>query len=234
MLVLEGPQGFLKSTALRTLAEPWFSDDLGEFGNKDTSLQLTGIWVMELSELDSYNRSDVARTKSFMTRTDDHFRPPYGTHVIDLPRQTIFGGTVNHNEYLKDETGNRRFWPGACSKIDIDGLGQDRDQLWAEARDRFLADEHWWLDDPKLIAAATDEQARRYQLDVWDAVIDEYLVGRTDVSVQEILKGAIGLQEKADWKQPEQNRVARCLRSLGWVRKYAGGRGNREWRYVRP
>jgi predicted P-loop ATPase len=252
MLVLEGPQGFLKSTALRVLADPWFADELGEFGTKDAALQLAGVWIVELSEIDAYTRSDVAKAKSFMSRPTDRFRPPYGTHVIKQPRQTIFGGTCNHNDYLHDETGGRRFWPGACGKIDIDRLAADRDQLWAEARDRFDTGESWWLDTPELNTAAEVEQAHRYQPDAWDPLISEYLDRPTEtywdkyasrevtrklpaldsVTVGEILEKAIGMKP-GDWRQPEQNRVARSLRALKWVRRRPGTH-DREYRYFRP
>jgi predicted P-loop ATPase len=232
-LVLEGHQGYLKSTALRALSDPWFTDDLGEFGTKDAAQQLAGVWIVELSELDSYTRSDVAKAKSFMSRATDRFRPPYGTHPIAQPRQSIFGGTVNHNEYLRDETGGRRFWPVACTRIDIDRLTADRDQLWAEARDRFLADEHWWLDTLKLNALATREQQHRYQPDAWDGVIHKYIEHRNEVTVEEILKEVLSIRV-GEWKQAEQNRVARSLRLAGWVRKQKQVDGDRGWLYFRP
>jgi predicted P-loop ATPase len=237
-LVLEGPQGYLKSTVLRVLADPWFTDDLGEFGTKDAAQQLAGVWIVELSELDSYTRSDVARAKSFMSRSTDRFRPPYGTHPIAQPRQGIFGGTCNHNEYLRDETGGRRFWPiGPCTRINIDKLAADRDQLLAEARDRFEAGEHWWLDTPELNATAALEQGARLQPDAWDGLIADYLEDgltiRHSVTVPEILEHVLEL-EKDRWDQPTQNRVARCMRKLKWERRQKGPRGDREWRYFRP
>jgi hypothetical protein len=136
-LILEGFQGLLKSSVLRTLAQPWFTDDLADFGTKDAALQLRGVWIIELPELDSISRTDVSRIKSFMSRATDRYRPPYGRNTIEQPRQNVFGGTVNHNEYLRDETGGRRFWPLACTKVDLDGLTDARDQLWAEALARY-------------------------------------------------------------------------------------------------
>src|SRR5260221_10340210 len=142
-LILEGRQGLLKSTALKTLGSPWLTDDLADLGSKDSSLQLSGAWIIELSELDAMNRMEVGRIKAFMARSTDRFRPPYGKRVIEVPRQCVFAGSVNVNSYLRDETGGRRFWPIVCSKIDIDGLSAARDGLWAEARDRYLAGEAW-------------------------------------------------------------------------------------------
>ena len=132
-LILEGKQGTLKSTALRTLAEPWFTDDMPELGTKDSQLNLRGIWVIELSELDSMTRGEVGHVKAYLSRATDHFRPPYGHAPIDVPRECVFAGTSNKGAYLRDETGGRRFWPVQCGPIDIPYLKQDRDQLFAEA-----------------------------------------------------------------------------------------------------
>lgn len=77
-LILEGPQGTRKSTALKTLAGPYFTDELADLGSKDSALQTRGVWIIELSELDTLSRSEVSRIKAFMSRTTDRFRPPYG------------------------------------------------------------------------------------------------------------------------------------------------------------
>jgi predicted P-loop ATPase len=234
-LILEGSQGSLKSTALKTLGSP-FTDDISDLGTKDAAMQLAGIWILELAELDSMSRGDISRIKAFMSRTTDRFRPPYGRRVVEQPRQCVVAGTVNHNEYLRDETGGRRFWPLACEKkIDINGLDRARDQLWAEARDRYLADEPWWLDTTELDAAAAVEQADRYLTDVWDEPIRRYVKAKATVTIGEVLEDAIG-RHIEEWTQPDANRVARCLRALGWQRKqirFGPGPKDREWRYQR-
>ena len=91
-LILEGPQGTLKSTALRTLAEPWFSDEIADLGSKDAAMQARGVWIIELSELDSMSKSEVSRIKAFMSRQVDRFRPSYGRRVIEAPRECVFAG----------------------------------------------------------------------------------------------------------------------------------------------
>src|SRR5581483_7104435 len=121
-LILEGPQGIKKSTALRTLAGEYFTDELADLGSKDAALQIRGVWIVEISELDSLARSEIASIKAFMSRTADRFRPPFGKRVVECPRQCVFAGTVNHTEYLRDETGARRFWPVLCGTIDIEAL----------------------------------------------------------------------------------------------------------------
>jgi predicted P-loop ATPase len=142
-LVLEGPQGLLKSTTPRRLAEPWFTDEISDLGTKDAAMQVRGVWIIELAELDAMGRPEASRTKAFMSRSTDRYRPPYGRHLVEVPRERVFAGTVNHDTYLKDETGGRRFWPVRCGTIRIDDLRRDRDQIWAEAVARFRACETW-------------------------------------------------------------------------------------------
>jgi predicted P-loop ATPase len=162
-LILEGPKGGRKSTALKTLAGPYFADELANLGSKDSVLQTHGVWIIELSELDTLNRSDVGRIKAFMSRTTDRFRPPYSKRLIESPRQCVFAGTVNHSHYLRDETGGRRFWSVACGSIDIDSLMRDRDQFWAEAKAKFDRGGIWWFETTELVEAAAAEQAERYE-----------------------------------------------------------------------
>jgi predicted P-loop ATPase len=253
-LILEGPQGIKKSTALSIMAKPWFTDRLSDLGSKDAAMETNGVWIIEIAELETMSRAEVSAIKAFMSRTHDRFRPPYGKRLVDLPRQCVFAGSINpEGGYLKDATGARRFWPVVCGQIDIDALTRDRDQLWAEARERVRNGEPWWLETPELNACAAEEQADRYQGDAWEEVIRDYLAneiewmdngptGRTpyrsarsepliEVSVGEILEKALGI-EKARWTQVDQNRVARCLITMGFKRcKARRSDGGREWRY---
>ena len=231
-LILEGPQGIKKSTALKTLAGPYFTDELADLGSKDSALQTRGVWIIELAELDTLSRSEVSRIKAFMSRTTDRFRPPYGKRLIESPRQCVFAGTVNQSSYLRDDTGARRFWPVACGSIDIEGLARDRDQLWAEAKVRFDAGAVWWLDSCELIDAAAEEQADRFEADPWEEVMARWCENRSSASVSEILSCCLD-KPKAQWTQTDKNRVARCFRALGWER-YRERQGVRlEWRYHR-
>jgi predicted P-loop ATPase len=258
MLILEGPQGAKKSSALKVLAgADWFTDELAEIGSKDAAQQMRGVWVIEIAELDAIGRAEVSRIKAFLTRTTDRYRPPYGRYVVEVARQCVFAGSVNPDTYLRDETGNRRFWPVRCGSIDLDALARDRDQLWAEAVARFDAGAVWWLDEPELIAMATAEQDARYQSDAWDALIERWLAFEkrrvnhggfgyddwrdedvertahlTDVSVGEILEGALGI-EPARWTRADQMRVGSYLNSRKWQRYQRRTGQFREWRYRR-
>ena len=231
MLVLEGGQGARKSTALRTLAgDEFFTDDVSALGTKDSVIQLRGHWIVELAELDALRSAkDVAKVKAFLARQVDNIRPPYGRRNVKLPRESVFCGTVNTSTYLIDETGGRRFWPVKVGKIDLRALERDRDQLWAEAKLRYLGGEDWWLDDAADIRLAEAEQAERYEPGQWDEIIAEYVASREEVKVAEVLEFAIK-KPKPEWTQADMNSVARALKHLGWER-FRITSGSRPWAY---
>lgn len=230
VLVLEGPQGKGKSTALRTLVGPeWFTDEIADLGGKDAAMQVRGVWVIELAELDHLSRQEVARIKAFLTRTTDRFRPPYGRRVVEAPRECVFAGTVNEAEYLRDETGNRRFWPVKVGTIDLDALATDREQLWAEAVHLYRKGRPWWLDTANLVEKAETEQAERLQDDAWLGKISDHVASLTRVTVADVLRHAID-KRIGDWRRVDEMRVASCLTRLGFVpRRAKTGRF-----YVRP
>jgi len=229
-LILEGPQGIRKSTALRSLAGEYFTDELADLGSKDAAMQTRGVWIIELSELDSLSHSEVARIKAFMSRTTDRFRPPYGMRLAESPRQCVFAGTVNHGTYLRDETGARRFWPVTCGRIDVEALARDRDQIWPEAKTRFDAGNVWWLDTTELVQLASQQQGERYESDPWEEVMAPWLEPRTSISISGLLGECLN-KPRALWTQGDKNRAARCLRALGWER-YRERQGARlEWLY---
>ena len=104
------------------------------------------------------SRAEVSAIKAFMSRTHDRFRPPYGSGGRPAAPMRVRRQHQPRSGYLKDATGGRRFWPVVCGTIDIDGLRRDRDQLWAEARDRYRAGEPWWLETRNLTELAEEEQ----------------------------------------------------------------------------
>lgn len=247
-LILEGEQGTLKSTALKALSDPWFTDEIDDIGSKDASLQTLGVWFIEISELDSMSRAEVGRVKAFMSRTTDRFRPPYGKRLIESPRQCVFAGSSNHAKYLRDETGGRRFWPVSCSRIRLSELRRDRDQLWAETLHSFRAGRPWWLDSKELNDEATTEQEARYEGDAWEEPISEWIKDpspRLDhqghpldppltstpksISMTDILVHCLG-KRMDSWTKIDKDRIGRILRTLRYD-IYRVGSGTREWRY---
>jgi predicted P-loop ATPase len=239
MLILEGPQGKQKSEALRTLAikDAWFSDRLSHMASKDAAIEVAGVLLFEMAEMDALTRASSSTAKAFLTRRHDRFRPPHGKHTISLPRQCVFAGTINPpvGGYLKDSTGARRFWPVACrGMIDRDGLERDRDQLLAEAVHRYQAGQKWWLETPELEALATAEQATRFKSDVWKEPIKQWIGARTHVTIDEVLRGALGIKPSNPPDHSAEIRVANILKGIGF-KQYMGRRGIRRQRtYKRP
>ena len=134
MPILEGAQGKRKSTFVKTLAKNWFSE-MGNFDDRNRAIEsMTGSWILEFAELHQLSRNEVTKAKEFLSTTTDHSRLAYERHPRTFSRQCVFIGTTNESEYLKDQTGNRRFWPVKClvSEINIDKLTRNIDQIWAE------------------------------------------------------------------------------------------------------
>lgn len=221
MLVLESAQGQGKSTAVRMLCndQAWFTDAVGEMGSKQAMEALAGRWIVELAELDSIGRSEISAVKAFLSATADKYRPAYGRHVVEQLRQCVFVGTVNPGVtgYLRDETGNRRFWPVAQTrKADLAWLDAQRHQLWAEAVVAFDAGEPWHL-SAHLEQLASGEQGERVMHDEWQELIAHWLIGKTEITTTDILKKLFDL-DPAKHDRSLQMRIGRCLALLGWKR----------------
>jgi hypothetical protein len=146
VLVLEGRQGYRKSGALRALGSPWHVESSGNLDDKDFFMTLCSNIIVEFSEGDIVSRSSVKKVKSIITKTEDQFRPPYEHGMMKFSRGCVFAMTVNDTEYLKDDTGNRRWLPVKMGKqSDIPWIVENRDQLYAEAYHRaFVLHETSW------------------------------------------------------------------------------------------
>ena len=161
MLILVGPQGIGKSRLAGALARRWFLDGLPDFTSKDTLERIQGKWIVEVAELSAMRKSEVEDVKGFISRTTDTFRASYGRNSADYPRQCILYGSTNSSEFLRDTTGNRRFWPVSVTGFDrgqLKGLDDEVDQLWAEAVVRWKAGEPLWLTDMAQWEEAAQQQ----------------------------------------------------------------------------
>ena len=179
MLIITGAQGIGKSTLLSKMGKAWFSDSIEELKGKDTTEGLLGRWIIEISELDAMKKSEVETIKKFLSKTTDIFRIAYGRRSDEYKRQCVFFGTTNSDDFLKDRTGNRRFWPvdtkhGIIIKDVFKDLDNEVDLLWAEAKARYEAGEELFLSG-ELAKAAEAEQEAHMEVDPRIGQIEEYL-----------------------------------------------------------
>lgn len=253
LLVLEGPQGKGKSTALRFLVpEPtWFSDTPIDIGNKDAFVSIRGKWIYELAELASLRKTDLDKMKAFFSAPADSYRPPYGREQITVPRTCIFAGTVNLGEYLHDSTGARRFWPVRVGAIDLGALIAERDQLWAEAvsvfkdwlsRDAPQSECLWWP-APEEVTVFEKEQAEREVTHPWTDRIAWWmkqakprdLVGAKGFLLTgDIASGALDIVDK-DLDQSKATQIGVIMqREMKWSKRRFSLNGARVWGFVPP
>ena len=235
VLILEGKQGALKSTTLRVLSgSEWFGDSLPSLHSKDASDYLRGKWIVEMAELSNINKSEVEVVKAFIAREEERFRPAYGRHEITYPRQCVFAGSTNKTDYLRDETGNRRFWPVRVGdKCDVEGLREDRDQIWSEAVTAFKAGEVWWLTG-EAERIAKQQQEERVSQDAWEGTILQYLEARMEVSLTEIAVNALGI-ETGRVDRASSNRITAILAINGWRRsgQFTSGENKGRAKYIK-
>lgn len=179
VLILNGPQGIGKSTLFSKLGKSWFSDSLTitDMRDKAAAEKLQGYWILELGELAGIRKTDVETVKSFVTRTDDKYRASYGVNVESHPRQCVIVGTTNSESgFLRDITGNRRFWPVRVSGKGIKKAWElkDIDQIWAEALKIYKTGEELLLEgDAARIAIS--EQADAMETDDREGLVRNYL-----------------------------------------------------------
>ncbi len=240
MVILEGGQGRKKSSALRALAGEWFADTPIKIGDKDATLNLAGIWLYEIAELDSFNRAEVTAVKQYVSSRVDRVREPYARRPVDRPRQGVLAGTTNQNEYFKDPTGSRRFWPLAIEHdLDLDKIAAWRDQLFAEAIVALEAGERYYPTREESDEYIVPEQDRREIVDPWFERIATWLDAEEQLvkhsyTASQILLGALHVPlDRIDGARSMATRVGTAMHRLGWG-KQRDATGARLWRYWRP
>lgn len=231
VLTLIGKQGLTKSQVLQIIGGIWFKDTAFEMAGKDSFVQLQGSWIYELAELSGLTRADVERVKAFLSSGVDSYRPPYGRSTVEIRRQTVFVATTNSREFLKDATGNRRFWPIEVGQIDLPGLAAARSQLFAEAVAAYRAGEQWWLNQ-EIEDAAHEVQEKYTAIDPWEPTIISLLIGQQSTTVTDLL--AKIEPDVARWNTRASTRIGLILNRLDWKHRRLRVNGGRERRYYPP
>ncbi|MBS1819290.1 MAG: hypothetical protein JSU08_15250 [Acidobacteria bacterium] len=228
MLVMESTQGKNKSTAIQALSprQEWFSDDLPlNVTSKELIERTLGKWIIEASDLAGKRKTEIEHLKATMSRqVDGPARMAYARQPVERKRHFILIGTTNNSEYLNDATGARRFWPVQITEFDIAALKRDRDQLWAEARNRVKAGAEIRMEQG-LWKIAERQQEARQELDPWEPLIHTYVFGdevkvrgdgRRAVTTEELY--ALLNIEPARRDRAAASRVSQIMQRLGFKR----------------
>lgn len=219
MLVLEGPQGIEKSSALGALCpdETWFTDEASVGMTSKELLEITGgKWIVEAPELKGMAGRGVDHVKAFLSRRYDKARMAFERNTTERGREWVAAATTNDSQYLDDPTGNRRVWPVVVTAVDLAGIRGDRDQLWAEACQREASGasirmpQHLWQ-------AAADVQAERVLHDSMKEALDELLGGRTGRVKGKVVLDA--LRVPFERQAAMSRKFGEAMRSLGWENK---------------
>lgn len=225
MVILESPQGRGKSQLWLTLFGDWCSEVTSSLSDKDFYSGMRGYWCLDFAELDAFSRAEATQIKRILSSQSDNYRPHYGRAARNFPRQCIFVGGTNRDDWHTDATGARRFLPvKITAQIDIDAMRNARDQLWAEAVVRFNQGETWWE-----IPDAEEHQEESYVGDPWDERVIDFCYGRDRVTTAEILGEACLRIDHGRQTRADQMRVAAILKRQGRTRKHLGGG---KWAYV--
>lgn len=239
--VLEGAQNKGKSTALRILGGQWYSDAHLDLSSKDAFELIQGVWLQEIPEMGSFNKSEANRVKHFISTVEDWWVPKYIRGRIRVKRQVAFAGSTNEKQYLKDWTGNTRMLPLRClesGEIELDVLAGMREQLFAEAMVLLARGERAYATPEQETALFVPQQEARLVDHPWREPIVTFLetpgpTGRIDmVSTNQLLAQACHV-DTAKLTMVMQQDVGRVMDSIGWERRREPN-GARRWFYHRP
>ncbi|QHI99347.1 hypothetical protein GT347_16000 [Xylophilus rhododendri] len=233
MLIIKGEQGLQKSSAWRAIAYPWFTDNAIRIGDKDSQMAQQMAWIVESAELESLNKSESTQIKQHLSAQEDWYRPPYGSQMIKAPRHSVHVGTTNADTFLRDATGDRRFWPLEVFVVNLELLKSLLPQLLAEAYVRVSADERYWPNREEEKRLIFPEQEPFKRGDPWEEYLGEYVnaeVGATQVDIPrrdreffpttELFDKALQIKaDKIDGSGNMDTRLGNCMKALGFKRE---------------
>jgi predicted P-loop ATPase len=230
MPVFEGSQGVGKSKLLNILGGEWFAELHMDWNNKDFYCALQGKMLLEIGELHAFKQTDVDKIKGIVSCAVDRYREPFGRHTKDFPRQGVFAGTTNRDDWNRDDTGARRFWPVLCGTLDHEWVRSNRDQLFAEAVHVIRSGGSYW-EVPWGDAQA--QQDERRAADTWDDAVTAWLIGRNRCTLAEVMSGAVDL-DAAHQTLSDQQRMGRVMKKMGWIKRNVKENGIQRKVWVNP
>ena len=231
VIIFEGPQGTGKSTLCKELvSEEFFCETPGDISSKETIENSLGNWLIEIPEIESYiYRYRSSDLKRFLSTSTDTIRLPYGRRSQKILRQFLMVGTTNKTEYLVDQTGNRRYLPVQCGSdfFNFPYLKSNREQLFAEALQRYKNGESFYQDNAFTIHSMK-EQRKRMLTDPWASKISEYMLVKGEATVTDIWEHAF-LMPSSGLDLKKSGRIKRGLIQLG----YSEDKGSKKWRMTK-
>lgn len=243
VMILEGKQGCGKSTSLSVLSgKKWHLETTMTADNKDFFMQFRGKLIVEFSEGETLSRTDAKKMKSMVSNQTDTYRAPYGRMMKDIPRRCVFAMSTNQDEYLKDESGNRRFFPvEVIGMVNLDWLKSNRQQLFAEALYRVETLKESVYEYPE---EAEVHQASKMVRSSFEDSIDDWLshpVGSNGMAMAIEVNGLTIMDvwryalngDKAKIRKPEEMQVSLALRQLGYERRRTMIEGVKKWRWFK-
>jgi len=238
VLILEGPEEWGKSSLVRALVPypEWCAELTSNLETKDANLMIQGLWVAELAELHSLQRTEETRLKSFISACSDPHIPKYKSVRVAPKRRTVFVGTTNEDSYLKGLSGNTRYLPICLIEpINLERFAKIRDQIYAEAMCVYHDHpKNWWYMDATTHAIAAQERDKRRQINIYEDALKEWLNNKKSVTWREIAEQFLRLGSPADWKDKSlQMQITQALRAVGWS-KHAGRKEGAKTNVWRP
>lgn len=225
ILILEGDQNLGKSSLFKTLAtihgREYFDDTIKakDIGSEKIIMKLQGCLIIELAEMTGFEKMSSDEAKQVISTQKDRIILKYKNEPTQLPRQFVFAGTLNKTAgYLNDPSGNRRYWPAKATKIDLEALARDVEQLWAEAYDCFKNGEPLWLENEDVYKKADREQRKRLNVHAWQPDIEKLTVSADKIEYSEIWD-ALVIGDRTRRTAEAQNIITKIMTGLGFELK---------------